>query len=79
MKFVIILYLLLWRFGISLNLGKNLNGAKMIPDNATFKNYAFLLFNDSSQHLTWYINTLIVAYANASFSVIFVTLTSYAY
>ncbi len=43
---------------------------KMIPDNATFKNYALLLFNDSSQYLTWYKNTLcIVASANALFSV----------
>ena len=51
----------------------------MIPDNATFKNYAFLLFDDSSQYLTWYKNTLIVASANALFSVIFVTLTAYAF
>ena len=37
MMFVIILYPLLWTFGISLNPGTNLYGAKMIPDNATFK------------------------------------------
>ncbi|PTK05152.1 sugar ABC transporter permease, partial [Mammaliicoccus sciuri] len=79
MMFVIILYPLLWTFGISLNPGTNLYGAKMIPDNATFKNYAFLLFDDSSQYLTWYKNTLIVASANALFSVIFVTLTAYAF
>ena len=78
MMFVIILYPLLWTFGISLNTGTNLYGAKMIPDNATFKNYAFLLFDDSSQYLTWYKNTLIVASANALFSVIFVTLTASA-
>ncbi len=79
MMFVIILYPLLWTFGISLNPGTNLYGAKMIADNATFKNYAFLLFDDSSQYLTWYKNTLIVASANALFSVIFVTLTAYAF
>ena len=78
MMFVIILYptVDIWHF---LNPGTNLYGAKMIPDNATFKNYAFLLFDDSSQYLTWYKNTLIVASANALFSVIFVTLTAYAF
>ena len=78
MMFVIILYPLLWTFGISL-IQVRTCGAKMIPDNATFKNYAFLLFDDSSQYLTWYKNTLIVASANALFSVIFVTLTAYAF
>ncbi|MDE9825156.1 sugar ABC transporter permease [Staphylococcus pseudintermedius] len=77
--FVVILYLLLWTFGISLNPGTTLYGAKMIPDNATFANYIYLLTDENSQYLTWYKNTLLVASANALFSVIFVTLTSYAF
>ncbi|EPU6148360.1 sugar ABC transporter permease [Staphylococcus pseudintermedius] len=77
--FVVILYPLLWTFGISLNLGTTLYGAKMIPDNATFANYIYLLTDENSQYLTWYKNTLLVASANALFSVIFVTLTSYAF
>ncbi|QHW36054.1 sugar ABC transporter permease [Staphylococcus ursi] len=77
--FVIILYPLLWTFGISLNPGTTLYGAKMIPDNATFANYIYLLTDENSQYLTWYKNTLLVASANALFSVIFVTLTSYAF
>lgn len=48
MMFVIILYLLLWIFGIFFNLGMNLYGVKMILDNVIFKNYVFLLFDDSS-------------------------------
>lgn len=74
--FVVILYPLLWTFGISLNPGTTLYGAKMIPDNATFANYIYLLTDENSQYLTWYKNTLLVASANALFSVIFVTLTS---
>ncbi|MCE5527459.1 sugar ABC transporter permease [Staphylococcus pseudintermedius] len=77
--FVVILYPLLWTFGISLNPGTTLYGAKMIPDNATFANYIYLLTDENSQYLTWYKNTLLVASANALFSVIFVTLTSYAF
>lgn len=77
--FIIILYPLLWTFGISLNPGTTLYGAKMIPDNATFANYVYLLTDENSQYLTWYKNTLLVASANALFSVIFVTLTSYAF
>ncbi|MCE5734181.1 sugar ABC transporter permease [Staphylococcus pseudintermedius] len=77
--FVVILYPLLWTLGISLNPGTTLYGAKMIPDNATFANYIYLLTDENSQYLTWYKNTLLVASANALFSVIFVTLTSYAF
>ncbi|ELN1776216.1 sugar ABC transporter permease [Staphylococcus pseudintermedius] len=77
--FVVTLYPLLWTFGISLNPGTTLYGAKMIPDNATFANYIYLLTDENSQYLTWYKNTLLVASANALFSVIFVTLTSYAF
>ncbi|MDE9865968.1 sugar ABC transporter permease [Staphylococcus pseudintermedius] len=77
--FVVILYPLLWTFGISLNPGTTLYGAKMIPDNATFANYIYLLTDENIQYLTWYKNTLLVASANALFSVIFVTLTSYAF
>ncbi|HCS9119720.1 TPA: sugar ABC transporter permease [Staphylococcus pseudintermedius] len=77
--FVVILYPLLWTFGISLNPGTTLYGAKMIPDNATFANYIYLLTDENSQYLKWYKNTLLVASANALFSVIFVTLTSYAF
>ncbi|PCE21275.1 sugar ABC transporter permease [Staphylococcus pseudintermedius] len=77
--FVVILYPLLWTFGISLNPGTTLYGAKMIPDNATFANYIYLLTDENSQYLTWYKNTLLVASANALFSVIFVALTSYAF
>ncbi|HDV5994427.1 TPA: sugar ABC transporter permease [Staphylococcus pseudintermedius] len=77
--FVVILYPLLWTFGISLNPGTTLYGAKMIPDHATFANYIYLLTDENSQYLTWYKNTLLVASANALFSVIFVTLTSYAF
>ena len=77
--FVIILYPLLWTFGISLNPGSNLYSASIIPEQATFKNYIYLLTDENSQYLTWYKNTLIVASANAVFSVLFVTLTAYAF
>ncbi|MCJ0940308.1 sugar ABC transporter permease [Mammaliicoccus sciuri] len=77
--FIIIIYPLLWTLGLSLNSGSNLYGSSMIPKDASLKNYIYLLTDPSSDYLTWYKNTLIVATANALFSVIFVGLTSYAF
>ncbi len=79
MMFVIILYPLLWTFGISLNPGTNLYGAKIIQTMQHLKIMHLYYSMTVVNTLTWYKNTLIVASANALFSVIFVTLTAYAF
>ncbi len=76
---VAIFYPLLWTFGISLNPGNNLYGANMIPENWSFTHYKWLFTDPQSMYLTWYKNTLIVAAASSFLSVVFVTLTAYAF
>lgn len=77
--FVIILYPLLWTFGLSLNPGSSLFGAKMIPDNWSFKHYIWLFTDPQSDYLIWYKNTLIVAFASSIGSTIIVSLVAYAF
>ncbi|HIV82617.1 MAG TPA: sugar ABC transporter permease [Candidatus Salinicoccus merdavium] len=77
--FAVIFYPLLWTFGISLNPGSNLYGASMIPEDWSFTHYEWLFTDPNSMYLTWYKNTLIVAFASSLLSVIFVTLTAYAF
>ena len=77
--FVVIFYPLLWTFGISLNPGSNLYGASMIPEDWSFTHYKWLFTDPNSMYLTWYKNTLIVASVSSVLSVIFVTLTAYAF
>ncbi|GAA3720109.1 sugar ABC transporter permease [Salinicoccus jeotgali] len=76
---IVIFYPLLWTFGISLNPGNNLYGANMIPENWSFTHYKWLFTDSQSMYLTWYKNTLIVAALSSFFSVVFVTLTAYAF
>ncbi|ADU32030.1 sugar ABC transporter permease [Evansella cellulosilytica] len=77
--FVIILYPLLWTFGISLNPGTSMYGASMIPENWSFTHYVWLFTDPASNYLTWYKNTLIVAFSASLLSTIFVTLVAYAF
>src|SRR5690625_7609335 len=51
----------------------------MIPENWSFVHYKWLFTDPQSMYLTWYKNTLIVAAASSFFSVVFVTLTAYAF
>src|SRR5699024_10189463 len=76
--FVVIIYPMLWTFGISLNPGSNVYGAQMIPENWSFVHYEWLFTDTQSMYLTWYKNTLIGAAASSFLSVVFVTLTAYA-
>ncbi len=76
---VIIFYPLLWTLGISLNPGTSLYSAQMIPENWSFEHYKWLFTDPRSNYLTWYKNTLFVAAITSILSVIFVTLTAYAF
>ncbi|MGN8648161.1 sugar ABC transporter permease [Gracilibacillus sp. HCP3S3_G5_1] len=77
--FVIILYPLLWTFGLSLNPGSSLFGASMIPENWSFKHYTWLFTDPDSDYLIWYKNTLIVAFSTSIGATVFVTFVAYAF
>jgi len=77
--FVIILYPLLWAFGMSLNPSSNLFGASIIPENWSFVHYEWLFTNPRSNYLTWYKNTLIVSLSVASLGTLLVSFTAYAF
>ncbi|WP_062050257.1 sugar ABC transporter permease [Bacillus sp. JCM 19034] len=77
--FIVIGYPLLWTIGLSLNPGTSLYGASMFPENWSLDHYRWLFFDPRSNYLTWYKNTLIVATATSFLSVVFVTLTAYAF
>ena len=76
---VIIFYPLLWTLGISLNPGTSLYSASMIPEDWSFEHYVWLFTDPRSDYLTWYKNTLFVAFATSILAVICVTITAYAF
>lgn len=76
---VIIVYPLIWTFGLSLNPGSSLYGANMIPENWSFEHYVWLFNSPDSDYLVWYKNTLIVAAVTSIGSTIFVSLVAYAF
>ncbi|MGM0523617.1 MAG: sugar ABC transporter permease [Bacillota bacterium] len=77
--FVIIMYPLLWAFGMSLNPSSNLYGASIIPENWSFVHYEWLFTNPRSNYLTWYKNTLIVSLSVATVGTLLVSFTAYAF
>jgi arabinogalactan oligomer/maltooligosaccharide transport system permease protein len=78
--FVIIAYPLLWAVGMSLNPGRSLFSATMIPENWSLEHFKWLFFDDPrGRYVTWYKNSLIVATATSFFSVVISTLTAYAF
>ncbi|QKS73278.1 sugar ABC transporter permease [Paenalkalicoccus suaedae] len=77
--FVIILYPLLWAFGLSLNPSSGLFGAQMIPDNWSLVHYQWLFFDPRSNYLLWYRNTLVVAVSTSLIATFMVGLTAYAF
>ncbi|KIL47382.1 sugar ABC transporter permease [Jeotgalibacillus campisalis] len=76
---VIIGYPLLWTVGMSLNPGTSLYSAQLIPDNWSLVHYKWLFTDPSSDYLTWYKNSVIVAVANAFFSVVLTSFVAYAF
>jgi arabinogalactan oligomer/maltooligosaccharide transport system permease protein len=76
---VIILYPLLWAFGMSLNPGSSLYGASMFPENWSFVHYQWLFTSPRSNYLLWYRNTLVVAVSVSFIGTLTVALTAYAF
>ncbi|WP_227395781.1 sugar ABC transporter permease [Jeotgalibacillus aurantiacus] len=76
---VVIGYPLLWTVGMSLNPGTSLYSAQLIPENWSLVHYKWLFTDPSSDYLTWYKNSVIVAIANAFFSVVITSFVAYAF
>ncbi|AST90564.1 sugar ABC transporter permease [Sutcliffiella cohnii] len=76
---IIIAYPLLWTIGISLNPGTSLYSASIIPENWSLEHYKWLFTDPNSDYLTWYKNSVIVAVANAFFSVVITAFVAYAF
>ncbi|MGZ7442406.1 sugar ABC transporter permease [Paenibacillus sp. TH7-28] len=77
--FLVIIYPLLWVFGISLNPGTSMYSATIIPKNASFEHYRWLFTNQDSNYLLWYKNTLIVASAKTVLSLTVTLFIAYAF
>lgn len=77
--FLVILYPLLWVFGISLNPGTSIYSASIIPKNGSLEHYIWLFTNKDSYYLLWYKNTLIVAAAKTVLSLIVTLFLAYAF
>lgn len=76
---VVIGYPLLWTVGMSLNPGTSLYSAQLIPENWSLVHYKWLFTDPSSDYLLWYKNSVIVAIANAFFSVVLTSFVAYAF
>ncbi|PPA72356.1 sugar ABC transporter permease [Jeotgalibacillus proteolyticus] len=76
---IVIGYPLLWTVGMSLNPGTSLYSAQLIPDNWSLVHYKWLFTDPSSNYLTWYKNSVMVAVANAFFSVVLTSFVAYAF
>ncbi|MDG5473460.1 sugar ABC transporter permease [Jeotgalibacillus sp. ET6] len=76
---IIIGYPLLWTVGMSLNPGTSLYSAQLIPENWSLVHYKWLFTDPSSDYLIWYKNSVIVAVANAFFSVVLTSFVAYAF
>ncbi|WP_410767932.1 sugar ABC transporter permease [Fontibacillus sp. BL9] len=77
--FLVIIYPLLWVFGISLNPGTSMYSATIIPKNASLEHYRWLFTNQDSNYLLWYKNTLIVASAKTVLSLTVTLFVAYAF
>lgn len=76
---VIIIYPLLWAFGISLNAGTSLYSSSIIPENWSLVHYKWLFTDSNSNYLTWYKNSMIVSGLSAIISVVMTSLVAYAF
>lgn len=76
---IVIGYPLLWTVGMSLNPGTSLYSAQLIPENWSLVHYKWLFTDPASDYLVWYKNSVIVALANAFFSVILTSFVAYAF
>lgn len=76
---VIIIYPLVWAFGLSLNPSTSLYGAKIIPDNWSLVHYEWLFTSPRSNYLIWYKNTLIVAASASLIGTLITGFTAYAF
>lgn len=76
---ILILYPLVWAFGMSLNAGTSLYSATIIPENWSLEHYKWLFTDPKSNYLSWYKNSMIVSGLSALFSVVITSLVAYSF
>ena len=76
---IIIIYPLLWAFGMSLNAGTSLYSSTLIPENWSLVHYKWLFTDPGSNYLTWYKNSMIVSTVSAVLSVVMTSLVACAF
>src|SRR5690625_4737145 len=76
---IIIIYPLLWAFGMSLNSGRSLYSSTMIPENWSLTHYKWLFTDSRSNYLLWYKNSMIVSGFSTFFSVIITSFVAYSF
>ncbi|MGP4039421.1 sugar ABC transporter permease [Gracilibacillus sp. D59] len=76
---VIIIYPIIWAFGMSLNPGNSLYSATIIPENWSLEHYKWLFTDPKSDYLLWYKNSMIVSGCAALFSVIMTSFVAYSF
>lgn len=76
---VIIMYPLVWAFGMSLNAGTSLYSATIIPENWSLEHYKWLFTDPKSNYVSWYKNSMIVSGLSALFSVVITSLVAYSF
>lgn len=76
---IIIIYPLVWAFGMSLNSGRSLYSSTIIPENWSLVHYKWLFTDPRSNYLLWYKNSMIVSGFSTLFSVIITSLIAYSF
>lgn len=77
---MIIVYPLVWTIGASFNPGDSLSSTSIIPENPTLNHYRKLFSNEANMpYLNWYWNSLKVSVSTMVLSLIFVSITAYAF
>ncbi|MFD1428894.1 sugar ABC transporter permease [Lacticaseibacillus mingshuiensis] len=77
---LIVLYPLAWTVGASFNPGNSLVSTTLIPKNPTFAHYIALTQTTATFHyFSWFWNSIKISIATMVLSVIFVSMTAYAF
>ncbi|MBK8432025.1 MAG: sugar ABC transporter permease [Chloroflexi bacterium] len=70
---------IVWIFSASIDPRNSLQTAQLIPPNASFRNYEFLLTNTTQPYLRWMLNSIKVSSIASVLSVFITALSAYAF
>ena len=77
---IVIIYPLLWAIGASFNPGNSLVSTSIIPKHPTVAHFTRLFANEGTLlYKQWYLNSLKISFFTMLLSLIFVSMTAYAF